>query len=135
MSGSYEQTKRHRARNRAAGLCIQCGNPQSDTSHWYCAGCSKLYANKAKKWITKNNDKVKAMANERGRRFPEKRAAHWAVYKAVKKGVLVKPSTCQYCGVEGYLHAHHEDYSKKLEVAWLCQKCHTARHYSKSQSC
>lgn len=53
-------------------------------------------------------------------------AAHDAVYQARRKGLLVaKP--CERCGSQK-VQAHHEDYSKPLEVVWLCQAHHTARH-------
>jgi hypothetical protein len=50
------------------------------------------------------------------------------VYLAVKKGSLVRPEKCEWCGAGGKIHAHHEDDKKPLEVIWLCQKCHIARH-------
>ncbi len=44
---------------------------------------------------------------------------------AVRDGKLVKPKACQWCGVENKrLEKHHEDYSKPLEVLWLCAACH-----------
>lgn len=49
-------------------------------------------------------------------------AVHWAV----KSGRLKKQS-CEkcYCLVA---QAHHEDYTKPLEVVWLCKRCHEDRH-------
>jgi hypothetical protein len=58
---------------------------------------------------------------------PEKVRAHWAVYKAVKKGKLIR-KPCEVCGVERS-QAHHHDYSKPLDVRWLCKKCHEAEHH------
>jgi len=56
---------------------------------------------------------------------PEKNRAHWAVYDAVRRGRLLKPDKCTQCGDGRFvLHAHHEDYSRKLDVQWLCPKCH-----------
>jgi hypothetical protein len=26
------------------------------------------------------------------------------------------------------LHAHHEDYTRRLDVAWLCADCHNTVH-------
>lgn len=59
------------------------------------------------------------MANNR-----KKLAAHAAVHRAVKTGDLVKPSACSRCGLEGPVEGHHRDYSKPLDVEWLCWWCH-----------
>lgn len=45
--------------------------------------------------------------------------------KAYKRGDIEKPHACNRCGVSGVrIEKHHEDYSKPLEVEWLCTKCH-----------
>lgn len=55
----------------------------------------------------------------------QKRTAY-AVSKAIKEGVLIKPSTCSNldCDSDRFIEAHHEDYTKPLEVDWLCSVCH-----------
>lgn len=53
-------------------------------------------------------------------------SAHCAVGKARREGILI-PLPCAVCGSPNSV-AHHEDYSKPLEVVWLCQKHHVARH-------
>ncbi len=54
--------------------------------------------------------------------------AHAAVQKAVAKGELFRPDVCEKCGEpprgKSKIHAHHADYSKPLDVEWLCAKCH-----------
>lgn len=60
-------------------------------------------------------------------RNPEKTAAHSAVRRAVERGDLVRPASCQDCGVIGAVHAHHPDHSKLLDVEWLCPRCHAGR--------
>lgn len=57
---------------------------------------------------------------------PEKRKAHKAVERALAEGTLIR-KPCEKCGNKNS-QAHHEDYSKPLEVIWLCQKDHKARH-------
>jgi ribosomal protein S27AE len=63
------------------------------------------------------------------KRYPEKAKARWAVANALREGRL-KREPCQECG-EIKSEAHHEDYTKPLEVDWLCKKCHTIRHKKK----
>ena len=59
-------------------------------------------------------------------KFPEKYAAHSAVNYALRKGTLTKLN-CEECSRPD-TQAHHEDYSKPLDVVWLCVDCHMRRH-------
>lgn len=52
--------------------------------------------------------------------------AHTAVSNAVRDKKLTK-QPCLFCGSER-VHAHHRDYTKPLEVTWLCAKCHHRLH-------
>ncbi len=77
--------------------------------------CSKEARNKASaKYYAAN--KHKALA--RGK-----------VGRALKSGKLVKPEKCSECQVSSdSLDGHHDDYSKPLEVRWLCEPCHYKAH-------
>ena len=48
------------------------------------------------------------------------------VHAALKSGFLIRAG-CVICGNKK-THAHHENYSKPLEVMWLCPKHHSIRH-------
>lgn len=52
--------------------------------------------------------------------------AHEAVQRAIQKGLLVR-LPCIICN-EPKSDGHHEDYSKQLDVIWLCRKHHQRRH-------
>lgn len=65
---------------------------------------------------------------------PERMAIYDAVAHAIKKGVLVKPNRCQKCGSDKRIEGHHKDYSKPLEVEWLCSRCHRIEHANHSFS-
>lgn len=66
---------------------------------------------------------------EQRRKFPEKYQAYLAVQRAVRAKELVK-APCSICGSERNIHAHHDDYTKPLDVIWLCRKHHQERHKS-----
>ena len=55
-----------------------------------------------------------------------KRKAHNAVSNAVRNGKLIK-MPCQVCG-NPKSEAHHHDYSKPLDVVWLCDFHHKQEH-------
>ena len=59
-------------------------------------------------------------------KHPEKYKARIAVRNAVRDGKL-KRLPCEKCGALKS-EAHHEDYSKPLEVRWLCNAHHRAEH-------
>lgn len=51
----------------------------------------------------------------------ERRRAQQRVRWAVYHGKLKKPTACERCHKETErLQAHHDDYSKPLDVMWLC---------------
>jgi hypothetical protein len=55
---------------------------------------------------------------------PEKFRARNVVTHAIRDGKLIRPSRCSLCLLECKPQAHHEDYSKPLDVVWLCRPCH-----------
>lgn len=63
-------------------------------------------------------------------RYPEKLRARRKVHKAIRSGKLER-QPCEVCGITEDIHAHHDDYSKPLEVRWLCRKHHREVHGGK----
>lgn len=54
---------------------------------------------------------------------PQKYKARTAVSNAVRDGRLLK-LPCRVCGTTKRVQAHHHDYSKPLDVEWLCFEHH-----------
>jgi len=49
--------------------------------------------------------------------------------RAIDAGRLIR-QPCRKCGAEK-ADAHHTDYSKPLDVDWLCSPCHKQEHYNR----
>lgn len=66
-------------------------------------------------WNAKNPERIAAMGN-----------ARQAVYRAIHRGELIRATVCEECGATGrQITAAHHDYSKPLDVRWLCRSCHS----------
>jgi len=60
---------------------------------------------------------------------PEKIKARDIINNAIRDGKLARPKVCSICGALGVsIYAHHSDYSKPLEVVWVCKSCHWKIH-------
>ncbi len=51
----------------------------------------------------------------------------------VKRGKILKPATCSVEGCIEKPEAHHRDYSKPLEVEWICRKHHMEKHSTRGE--
>ena len=65
----------------------------------------------------------------------QKTQANQLVAQAVRRGELVPAAVCERCGkpptpggIKKRLDAHHADYSRPLDVEWLCHSCHRREH-------
>lgn len=67
----------------------------------------------------------KEIIDEWAAKHPERKAAQTKVHNAIRDGKL-KTQPCWVCGVKA--EAHHPDYSKPLEVVWLCRPHHMQAH-------
>ena len=66
------------------------------------------------------------VAKEYRKTHPKRAKANRKVAYHVRAGHL-KQKPCEVCGSETSV-AHHDDYSAPLDVMWLCQPHHKARH-------
>ncbi len=77
---------------------------------------------------TEKGKEVKRKAVKKYRQDKLKYTAKNILNAAIRDLKIYKPSTCSHCGVDCNPHGHHDDYSKALDVRWLCVKCHTNFH-------
>ena len=57
-----------------------------------------------------------------------KHRARELVRHAITTGKLLKPDQCEQCSNTTNIQGHHCDYTKPLDVMWLCSKCHGLWH-------
>lgn len=96
--------------------CSKCSNNLEETrlNQRYCLSCHNEYMRKHRKKHKDLTELQRLKANCR---------SYLNTY--LKRGKIFKQSC--YCGCE-IVEAHHEDYSKPLEVIWLCRECHLELH-------
>ena len=107
----------------------------------YCRQCVK---GRVKRHRQDNLEKVRAYDRTRGAKperrqqlaqlaerlmqDPVRRKAIRTSSDAIRRGRLVRPGICSVCRETCKPEAHHDDYSKPLEVRWLCRPCHCRHH-------
>ncbi len=107
--------------------------PADRLSYW-CKSCSRIASRDYRK---RNKEKCKAATRKRNKlrtrldlsKYPERNNARSALYRAIKCGSVTKEIACSGCGESGKIEGHHVDYSKPLDVIWLCTGCHGYVHY------
>ena len=88
-----------------------------------CAQLQKDYCKTEKGKEAFRRSYLKQISTEAGRL---KYRARYALNNAIQSGRIAK-LPCQVCGDEK-AQAHHNDYSKPLEVWWFCDKHHKELH-------
>jgi hypothetical protein len=79
-----------------------------------------------RKWRRRARDRGAPCKTAYRKKYPQKRLAQQAVERAVRRGTLIR-KVCEVCGKRNS-EAHHDDYSKPLDVRWLCRKHHAEHH-------
>lgn len=61
----------------------------------------------------------------------EAKNAYRLLQRALWHRHIARPETCEQCGARpeyDRLQGHHDDYTKPLDVRWLCRSCHGRHH-------
>lgn len=111
-----EYRKRSYLKNRASIL------KKKRAKYWNPETRPKIVADKRRSRLKHIEAQRERVRNED--RF--KKNARKYVYRAIKSGKM-KRGPCCVCGAEK-TQAHHDDYSKPLEVRWLCGFHHGIEH-------
>ncbi len=102
-------------RSRGSGLMSKCRDCHRERQ-------------RAKRQTLEEKVKRVLLARKWKRENRIKERAHKAVYKAIREGVLTKPTSYINCASTVKIEGHHDDYGLPLDVRWLCQVCHINHH-------
>ena len=116
--------------------CTDCEIPkpltefyrQADRKDNHRGECKKCHSKKGWKNSLARLDDYNAQRTGRRREDPRKHKARQAVQDHIKLGDLVRPEKCSKCHKGCKPEAHHADYSKQLDIEWLCTTCHGEWH-------
>lgn len=97
--------------------CSKCGGDLGSRykKQRYCKKCHATYMRATRPKHSELKTEARIKANCR---------AYANVYQ--KRGKL-KQEPCKVCGNDNS-QKHHEDYTKPLNVIWLCRECHLKEH-------
>lgn len=119
--------------------------------HAWCKACHKAYRiehkdrrkvlmyewqkrnleRRREQWRLNNKKRYNYEASlKRKQNDPEKHKAHIVVSNAIARGNLIK-HPCMICGKIERVQAHHDDYSRPLDIKWLCPSHHRLFHNGK----
>lgn len=108
--------------------CKECGEIAPHSAKGLCRRCyGKKYMKKQREQ-DKNKQKYVEQTKKWQKNNIEKTRASWLLHYYVKKGKIKKPDKCEICGTKCLINGHHKDYSKPLDVNWVCHRCHKAIH-------
>jgi hypothetical protein len=138
---AYDRKKYKKNRERIIELRLRryALNKEKEAAYQkeYAEKNKKILAVYHKEWKKSRSKEQRAKDKEYSRVYraveyresPEKILARQKVYYAVKTGQLIRPNHCTRCGLVCTPEGHHLDYSKPLEIVWLCDPCHKQEHF------
>lgn len=114
----------NKAKGKRQQMCRKCFSEYNKARY---AKNPDKYKQDVKTYKKNNPKKVLETRLSTNKKHPTKQNAQKCVDAALIAGVIVRPDHCYGCGCssdEHRIEAHHHDYSKPLDIVWLCTSCH-----------
>ena len=112
-------------RDGRAGQCMPCVKRRARIRQIVKSDEIRAYERQRSKLPHRRHQRMANLQREKDR-APERTKARNAVSNAVRDGKLLRMD-CAFCGSSKTV-AHHHDYTKPLDVTWLCTPCHIRFH-------
>lgn len=82
-------------------------------------------------WNEAHREERRAIGKRARYKDPEKYRAQNTLARGVRAGKVVR-GTCEVCGTPDDVQGHHDDYTKPLDVRWLCRQHHMELHRART---
>lgn len=112
--------------------CYRCGAIKENPRDGYCNKCDaerdravRLRNKQSDQFLQREREKY--AVNKSCPIFRYKKAVREFTNNNIRSGFLVR-QPCEVCKSEKKADAHHDDYTKPLDVRWLCRKHHNEHH-------
>lgn len=116
----------HKHKISADGLRSNCKSCRSiNEAHYYTDKREhRILCAKQRRQLPEVKEKQNYYSKQYAKNNKLKLRARAILNYNVRTGKLSRPTNCQDCGSPNQIEGHHEDYSKPLDVKWLCVFCH-----------
>lgn len=117
-----------RCKEEKEEIDLICYSKTKSGQYYHCLDCNAERARKYRKTETGRNS-INNATRKSIEKHKEKQNARELVVASLRRGVLLRPKKCSECPSRNCkIEAHHDNYSKPLEVRWLCKNCHRIFH-------
>ena len=116
--------------------CVHCkttegpfikNNQTEEYTYYWCNPCNTARIKKYRH-TKKGAAATYAAVRSQYAKAPYKQIARIALFHAIQIGKIIRPEECSVCHKKIKVEGHHPDYSKPLEVIWMCRRCHFDLH-------
>lgn len=115
--------KRKSSKDGLDSWCKECSN--KNNINWKKQNMNMVLEYN-RNWNKKHRYRFQILSASYRKKFPEKIKAR-SLFRTMVLNGMIKPKPCEVCGCKK-VEGHHDDYSKPLEVRWLCTLHHRKLH-------
>jgi hypothetical protein len=99
-------------------------NKLTNKQYYWCNICNTERLKKYRS-TKEGMEKISKAVYKSTKKHQNKQDARKVLNNNLKLGNIKKPKYCEACNKKKLLQAHHHDYTKPLDVLWLCNQCHS----------
>ncbi len=116
----------HRNKAQPDGLQCWCKPCLDECKREWCCRNAVAMREIGRRHYKRHAEEIRAKKVLYSRENPDKVAARMAIKNALRRGDIER-EPCEECG-QPDAHAHHDDYSRHMDVRWLCPTHHNRLH-------